>query len=69
MDLRNEQGISLVFVIIVGGLIAGMAFYLSSRHLMLKKQVVNYNMKGQILDDRKVILFDLANRPLPSPTP
>lgn len=69
MDWRNEQGISLVFVMIVAGIIAGLAFYLSTRHLQMKKQVINYNLKGQILDDRKVILFDLANRPLPKPTP
>jgi hypothetical protein len=65
----GEEGMSILFVIMVSATVMLLAYILSSRQLELKKEVLKYDLKGQIADDRRVSLFDLANRPMPTPVP
>lgn len=67
--LRDESGMGMIQAMLIASLVAGLALYFSSRTIWFKTQMSKLNKKGQIVDDRRILLFDLANRPLPTPTP
>lgn len=67
--LLNETGMGMIQAIMIATVVAGLALYFSSRTIWFKSQMSKLNKKGQIVDDRRILLFDLANRPLPTPTP
>ncbi len=62
-----ESGSSLIQVIILAGLIGGMGIFFASRSLVYRENQVRMATKTEVLNDRRIIKYELVNRPFPQP--
>ena len=69
LRLQNEQGSILMLVVICSAGVGGLAYFMATRMEKAQKQLNTLTVKTQLVNDRQMILYDLVNRPLPTPTP
>lgn len=56
-------------VIMIGVVITTIALYFASRTVSFKVGLERLKDKNRSVDDRKMLEYDLATRPFPTPTP
>lgn len=67
--LRGESGGAMLQILIIGVFVTTIALYFSSKTVSFKVGLERLKDKNRTVDDRKMLEFDLATRPFPTPTP
>ncbi len=67
--IKSETGLGMVEMLVIGAVISSLAVYMLGTLFEMKKNNTVLLRKSRIDNDRKLILFELANRRLPAETP